>query len=659
MYVALETGSKEKVCLNTSEKKPKLCVSKKPIVWKTTKPNGSCNGGGKIFWSHGTGASRGVCILISKNSNIQVISSFSDSNGRIVGIVMECDQERFILVNLYAPNEDSPEFFLEVLRLMEQNQGRRIILGDYNLVLDEKLDRTLESRETHVKAAKMIRNYMEETMLCDIWRVRNEDKKVYTYTRKGAKNKLIGSRLDMFLIDVSISSWVTDCKIYPKYKSDHSPCLLTLETLSNERGRGYWKMNNKILYEKEYVETMNEELEKTKQSFDFVTDPQEKWEAIKLKSIAISQSYSIERARNRNMIINQLEETISKYEEKGIDNLTKGEEGILNRTNQDLESFRDEKVQEIIFRSKVKWHSDGQIASKYLCSLEKAKSEAKNMNKLLTDSGQIITNSTQILHKQLKFYEKLYTAEEVEPFPFKNEEKRYILPELRSKLEGKFTKEEIREAVKGMARNKSPGLDGLTTEFYVVFLTKFEDVLLDALNYAFTNTGKLHKSAMRGVITLIPKKGKDIRKVASYRPISLLCTDYKIVEKILANRLKPALDFIINQDQKGFMADRRISCNIRCILDMIDYAEKHDLPAIVVSIDFLKCFDRIETTAILDALAYFNVGPDFCKWTKIIYSNSNPTACIINNGEFLTIYANYEGSQARWTMFGVFLFSYR
>ena len=185
---------------------------------------------------------------------------------------------------------------------------------------------------------------------------------------------------------------------------------------------------------------------------------------------------------------------------------------------------------------------------------------------------------------------KLYTSEEVEPFSFINEEKHHFLPELRDNMEGLFTMQELKVAVKGMARNKSPGLDGLTAEFYQMFFPKIGELLLKAINYAFTTSGKLHSSAMRGVITLIPKPGKDMHKLSDQRPITLLCQDYKLVEKMMANRLKPALEFVINQDQKGFMADRRISCNIRRILDFIDYAERNDLPSLVVSIDFLKCF---------------------------------------------------------------------
>ena len=142
----------------------------------------------------------------------------------------------------------------------------------------------------------------------------------------------------------------------------------------------------------------------------------------------------------------------------------------------------------------------------------------------------------------------------------------------------------------------------------------------------------LYPSALRSVINLIPKRNLDSRKIANLRPISLLCTDYKLLEKVLANRLRPVLESLINQDQKGFMSSRRINCNIRYILDIIEFTEKNDIPCIIISIDFEKCFDRIEISALLASLRYFNVGDSYVRWIEMLFTD--PVACVANNGNF-------------------------
>ena len=117
-------------------------------------------------------------------------------------------------------------------------------------------------------------------------------------------------------------------------------------------------------------------------------------------------------------------------------------------------------------------------------------------------------------------------------------------------MEGKFTMAELTNAVKQLKHNKSPGGDGIPVEFYIMLWSKISKIVLDAINYGF-DTEQLHNSALYGVICLLPKKGKDSRYICNIEdPITLLNTDYKLIEKVLANRLKPALEKIINEDQK-------------------------------------------------------------------------------------------------------------
>ena len=64
--------------------------------------------------------------------------------------------------------------------------------------------------------------------------------------------------------------------------------------------------------------------------------------------------------------------------------------------------------------------------------------------------------------------------------------------------------------------------------------------------------GCLPDSYSQAIITTIHKKGKDPLKCASYRPISLLNTDYKLVTKMISKRLETRLPLLVNPDQTGF-----------------------------------------------------------------------------------------------------------
>ena len=86
-----------------------------------------------------------------------------------------------------------------------------------------------------------------------------------------------------------------------------------------------------------------------------------------------------------------------------------------------------------------------------------------------------------------------------------------------------------------MKKNKSPGLDGFPVEFYLTFWLELKGLFLDCIRYTEV-TGELSESQNQGVITLIPKPNKDSLLPDSYRPITLLNADYKIISKIINSR---------------------------------------------------------------------------------------------------------------------------
>ena len=108
--------------------------------------------------------------------------------------------------------------------------------------------------------------------------------------------------------------------------------------------------------------------------------------------------------------------------------------------------------------------------------------------------------------------------------------------------------------------------------------------------------------------------------------------DYKIIEKIIANRFKGVMSDLIHNDQKGFMADRKISTNIRKICDLITYTEQHDIEADILSLDFHKAFDVIAFSCLQGALKYFNFGTNIRAWTATLYNQF--TVKVQNNGFF-------------------------
>ena len=170
-----------------------------------------------------------------------------------------------------------------------------------------------------------------------------------------------------------------------------------------------------------------------------------------------------------------------------------------------------------------------------------------------------------------------------------------------------------------MENNKSPGLDGLSTNFYKCFWPILGHELTQVFNYAFDH-GHLPLTQRRGVISLLFKKG-DRTQLQNWRPITLLNTDYKILTKALVNRLKHTLPFLIHTDQTGCIPGRTINDNLRHIQDTITYANEMNIPLALLSVDQLKAFDRVSHTFLFKTLAKFGFGPDFLRWIQLLYTD--------------------------------------
>ena len=198
-------------------------------------------------------------------------------------------------------------------------------------------------------------------------------------------------------------------------------------------------------------------------------------------------------------------------------------------------------------------------------------------------------------------------------------------------LNAPISKQEVLNAINGLQSGKAPGPDGLSSEFYKEFQDLLADPLLNMLNYSFER-GVLPVSLREAYISLILKKGKHPEDCASYRPISLLNVDLKILSKLLARRLEVLLPVLINEDQTGFIKGRNSCNNMRrlLIINTIQMFHQQTTGGQVISLDAEKAFDRVEWPYLFHTLARFGLGQQFIKWVKLLYST--PLSSVLTNG---------------------------
>lgn len=179
-------------------------------------------------------------------------------------------------------------------------------------------------------------------------------------------------------------------------------------------------------------------------------------------------------------------------------------------------------------------------------------------------------------------------------------------------------------------------------EFYKEFSSKLTPILKSVYDEALA-TGNLPQTLTQATISVLLKKDKDPVQCSSYRPISLLCCDYKILTKTLAQRLDPIISTIIDEDQTGFIPGRQSFSNVRRLFNVIFSPHSTIHPEVILSLDAEKAFDRIEWTYLFAVLEKFGMGPTFCRWIKVLYST--PMAAVRTNGLISEYFPLYRGTR--------------
>lgn len=250
-----------------------------------------------------------------------------------------------------------------------------------------------------------------------------------------------------------------------------------------------------------------------------------------------------------------------------------------------------------------------------------------------TSFGSTVSNQEQINNAFWEFYTKLYTSEcETNLNMINSFFEGLNLPQLGeadiTELDSPLSIEEVQEAIRSMQSGKVPGPDGYATEFYKTFSSDLAPMLLAMYSEALSK-GQLPPTLRQASICLSPKKDKDLLLCESYRPISLLNGDYKVLAKCLAKRLEKVLQHIISPDQTGFVQGRYSFLNTRKLFNIV-YTDLHQaFPELVLSLDAEKAFDRVEWGFLFKSLEKFGFGPNFISWVKLLYTA--PSACVRTN----------------------------
>lgn len=581
----------------------------------------------RLWWrgqhrvSHGTNLSAGVAVLFSPSLSVNILSYSEPIPGRFLIIRVEIRGFIFTIFNIYAPNlfpERVAFFKVFKEKLASVAQGECIVVGgDWNCCTDNA-DRI--GQEPHQASSKLLQGILQESQLVDIWRTKHPTASQYTWMRVGG-GAVSAARLDRFYLSASFLNRAGNSYIHPVGFSDHHLILTELLLSDDSRQRTFWHFNIKLLNDFNFCSNFKFFWSYWQTQKQFYTSLIQWWEVGKAQVKVFTQKYSASTATAIRKTADQLEKAF-----EDLEGLTAQSPEQLGRAKQRLGSFLQEQAKGALVRGRFTSIKDMDAPTNLFFKLGKSSSHKSTMVGLQKSNGTVTSESATMREEVVAFYDDLYKMEDCSEAAAA--ELLDGLPQLgsaeREALDATITLQELTTAVMQMASGKSSGLDGLPAEFFKHFWNFLGHDLLDVFNESFNN-GTLPASCRRAVVSLLPKKG-DQTLLKNWRPVALLCTDYKILSKVLANRLKVFMDLIIGVDQSYCVPGRSILDNLFLMRDVFDVCKTYGLNTGIISVDQEKAFDRVDHNFLFATLRAFGLGEHFLKWVKLLYYD---VSCVV------------------------------
>lgn len=199
--------------------------------------------------------------------------------------------------------------------------------------------------------------------------------------------------------------------------------------------------------------------------------------------------------------------------------------------------------------------------------------------------------------------------------------------------------DEIRSALFSIPDEKAPGPDGYS-QFFKRAWSIVGVLLVEAVTECF-ETGRLLRQWNATTLMMIPKS-ECAQTVGEFRPIACCNVIYKVISKVLANRLAPILDRIVDKTQSAFVKGRLISDNIHLAEQFLrQYERKSVSPRCLLKIDIRKAYDSVDWGFMLDVMRGLNFPERFCGWIRECIST--PSYSIALNGKVREFFPGMQG----------------
>ncbi|CAI5483302.1 unnamed protein product [Closterium sp. Yama58-4] len=244
------------------------------------------------------------------------------------------------------------------------------------------------------------------------------------------------------------------------------------------------------------------------------------------------------------------------------------------------------------------------------------------------EGAELITGSKDILAAASRYFKNIFGKDRrAEGAEWSFNPARRLDGSVAEVLVADWTEQEVKKAFAAMARNKSPGSDGLPKELFETHWDLLGESFM-TMAKSFQNSASLPAELKEAVTILLHKKG-DKEQLDNYRPITLLNFTYKVLARVVADRMKSVLHMVISPEQYGFIPGRRLSDAVALVADIIEGAKNGIEDWCLLLVDFEKAFDSVSREFLFDVLERMGFPERLVSWVKGLHEGTT-TKLLIN-----------------------------
>lgn len=538
----------------------------------------------------------GVGVVIFNRALLRNSYRTVDTKGRVICLDFYCGKKKYRVVNIYAPaTPNLKNEFFSTLDGFLLTSFPTILVGDFNCFLDTNRDVRGPGQGRENSNARECQRIVQHFGLVDAWTLLHGETFQHTWQRGSS-----ASRLDRVYVSRTLTGTVQICTALtftgtPVHISDHRPVCVTLKFEDNGTSTSTtWRVDNRVLIDQGIREALGEQLSR---NVNVVEPSAALWDGLKSQWRPLCEKGAKAWRQQQNV---RMWDTVLR-----IRIVLRGAPltSLMQEYLKELEHRYERLLRMSSAASTATWNRTGpQAHPEVLRMAEQILVRDRRPPVVGEDDPELFrrfsAHFASMACSEGKVADPNRLADVIGGLP-------RLSPGIANSIVYPPAEEEIHKSLMNMKPGTSPGPDGLTVEFYKTFWY----VLREHLTVMVRNVvlgREVPASFKQGRIVLLPKEG-DPKDPNSWRPITLLNTDYKLAARVMSMRIQTALSEVVSPWQLCSVPGRSIFSAASLTRDIVEFTKLRSARGLIVSLDQARAFDRIEHVylfAVLEAFGF-------------------------------------------------------